>query len=109
MGNALSIALQNQTSSNTIYAYVTGTDVNNNNALFFLQADGRTNYYPTSPPSNGSPLAADCSIPLGPIGSQIVIIIPQLTAARIVSNDIGLEIHCPSTRKAEPFCSIRNK
>jgi hypothetical protein len=107
MGQALAVVLQNQISSNTVYAYVTGTDVNTN-ALVFLQADGQTLYYPTSPSTNGSPLAIDCSIPLGQIGSQIVVTIPQLIAARIVSNDNVLELRCPITRKTEHLCSIRN-
>jgi hypothetical protein len=106
MGQALAAVLQNQTSSNTVYAHVTGTDVNTN-ALVFIQAVGQTLYYPTSPSADGSPLAVNCSLPLGQIGPQKVITIPQLTAARIVSNDI-VELRCPITRKTKLLCSIRN-
>jgi hypothetical protein len=70
MGQTLAVVLQNQTSSNIVYAYVTGRDVNTN-ALLFLQADGQTLYYPTSPSADGSPLAVDCAIALGEIGSQV--------------------------------------
>jgi hypothetical protein len=50
MGQALAVVLQNQMSSDTVYAYATGIDVNTN-SLVFLQADGQTQYFPTSPPS----------------------------------------------------------
>ncbi len=45
----LSIALQNQTTSATVYAYITGTAIDHNNAVFLLSADGKTPFYPTSP------------------------------------------------------------
>jgi hypothetical protein len=79
----LKFALQNGTTSNNVYAYVTGQAINNNYLLFILQADGQTAYYPISPSSNGSPLAVPCDIPLGPPGSTTTITIPQLAGARL--------------------------
>jgi hypothetical protein len=79
----LNIALQNQTTSNTVYAYITGQAINNNGALVLLQADGKSLYYPTSPASNGSPLAVDCAIQLGAPGLNAVVTIPQIAGGRI--------------------------
>lgn len=80
---SLNVALRNGTSSSNIYAYVTGQAINNNYSWFILQADGHAAYYPVSPPSNGSPLAVPCDIPLGPPGSTTTITIPQLAGARL--------------------------
>lgn len=79
----LNIALRNGTTSNNVYAYVTGQDINRNYLLFILQADGRSAYYPASPSANGSQLAIPCDIPLGPPGSTSTITIPQLAGARL--------------------------
>ena len=54
--STLTIALANQTTSSTVYAYITGQAIDNGNALFLLQADGHTPYYPSSPGSTGSAL-----------------------------------------------------
>lgn len=83
MPNQLNIILQNNTSSGTVYAYITGLAINNGNALFLLQSDGRTPYYPTSPPSTGYPLGANCAITLGAPGSAINVVIPQIAGGRI--------------------------
>lgn len=83
MVTTLQIALKNRTSSNTVYAYITGLAINKSNALFLLQSDGKTPYYPVSPPSIGSPLQVDCAIPLGAAGSTTNIIIPQIAGGRI--------------------------
>ncbi|ACU74083.1 Carbohydrate binding family 6 [Catenulispora acidiphila DSM 44928] len=79
----LQVALQNTTTSNQVYAYVTGQAIDNNNALMLLEADGHTVYYPTSPSSTGSPLAADCAIRLGAPGSTTTITIPHIAGGRI--------------------------
>ena len=79
----LSIALVNQTTSNTVYGYITGQAINNNNALFLLQSDGQTPYYPASPSANGTPLAVNCSIALGAPGSTTTVTIPQIAGGRI--------------------------
>ncbi|MEY9856005.1 hypothetical protein ABH935_001609 [Catenulispora sp. GAS73] len=82
-GSTLNIDLQNNTGSNTVYAYVTGLAIDNGNAWFLLQSDGRTPYYPPSPPSTLTPLGANCAIPLGPNGSTTRITIPHLAGGRI--------------------------
>ncbi|KAL9610794.1 MAG: hypothetical protein Q9167_004526 [Letrouitia subvulpina] len=80
----LSIHLQNQTNSNTVWAYVTGHDIHRNNEWFLLQADGVTPYYPTNPPGRLSPLLKDCAIPLNASGkSAKVVTVPKLATARI--------------------------
>jgi hypothetical protein len=40
--STLSIDVQNNTGSNTVYAYVTGLAIDNGNAWYLLQADGQT-------------------------------------------------------------------
>jgi len=82
--STLTLSLQNNTGSSTVYAYVTGTALNNGNALFLLQADGQTPYYPASPAATGTPLAVNCAIPLGASGSAPTrVSIPYLAGARI--------------------------
>ena len=81
--STLDIALQNQTSSSIVYAYITGSAINNNNALFLLQSDGKTYYYPESPSSNGSPLSENCAIPLGPPGTTVNVTIPEIAGGRV--------------------------
>jgi hypothetical protein len=80
--STLSVALKNNTSSNTVYAFVTGTAISNN-ALVLLESDGRTLYYPASPSSTLSPLAVNCAIPLGGPGSTTTITIPQIAGGRV--------------------------
>jgi hypothetical protein len=79
----LSIALQNQSTSSTVYAYVTGQAIDNNNALFLLMADGQTPYYPTSPSAVGASLSQKCAIPLGAPGSTVNVTIPHIAGGRI--------------------------
>ena len=81
--STLNIALQNQTTSSTVYAYITGQAIDNNNALFLLQADGKTAYHPTSPSSPGAALAEDCAIPLGAPGNTVTVTVPHLAGSRI--------------------------
>ena len=81
--STLNIALQNQTNSATVYAYITGQALNNGNAVFLLQSDGHTPYYPTSPASTGAPLAANCAIALGRPGSTITVTVPRIAGGRI--------------------------
>ena len=83
MPSTLNIALQNQTTSSTVYAYITGQAINNNYALFLLQSDGKSYYYPASPSSTGAPLAKDCAIRLGAPGTSITVTIPQIAGARL--------------------------
>ncbi|KAK5123543.1 hypothetical protein LTR85_002581 [Meristemomyces frigidus] len=81
--NTLTVQLQNQTSSSTVYAYITGLAINNNNALFLLQADARTPYYPPNPSSTGTKLAQNVSIPLGAPGNTVNATIPRIAGGRI--------------------------
>jgi hypothetical protein len=83
MASTLNIALQNQTTSNTVYAYVTGLALQQNNVLFLLQSDGESYYFPTQPPSIGSPLTQNCAIALGNPGSTRTVTIPQIAGGRI--------------------------
>ncbi|KAI0804125.1 glucanase B [Xylaria sp. FL0064] len=77
------IALKNTTTSSTVYAYITGLDINKDNAYAFLQPDSKTLYYPASPSQPLQPLAVDCAIPLGAPGTTITVTIPQLAGGRI--------------------------
>src|SRR3954467_15487159 len=79
----LNIALVNQTSSSNVNAYITGQAIDKNNALFLLQADGKTPYYPDSPSSSGAELRANCAIPLGAPGSTVTTTIPRLAGGRV--------------------------
>jgi Beta-1,3-glucanase len=79
----LTIALANQTTSSTVYAYITGQAIDNNNALFLLQSDAKTAYYPTSPSATGAQLAQDVAIPLGAPGSTVNATIPHIAGGRI--------------------------
>ncbi|OKL61640.1 hypothetical protein UA08_03649 [Talaromyces atroroseus] len=81
--SALNITLQNQTTSDTVYAYITGQAIDNNNALFLLQSDGKTAYYPTSPSDTMQALGADCAIPLGSVGNSVTATIPHLAGGRL--------------------------
>jgi hypothetical protein len=79
----LNIAIKNNTGSNTVYAYVTGSAIDHGNALCLLQSDGKTIYYPSSPSSPQAGLALDCAIPLASSGNTINITIPHLAGARV--------------------------
>ncbi|QIX01470.1 hypothetical protein AMS68_006987 [Peltaster fructicola] len=88
----LQVSLQNQTTSSQVYAYITGQALDNNNALFILQSDGRTPYYPTSPSTTGQKLAQNVSIPLGAPGNSITVTIPRIAGGRIwFSQDAQLQ------------------
>src|ERR1700712_4868886 len=82
-GATLSIALQNQTTSSTVYAYITGQALDRGNAWFLLSADGRTPYYPSSPASVGSPIQQNCAIALGAPGNTVTVTIPHIAGGRI--------------------------
>jgi hypothetical protein len=66
----LSITIQNKSNSSQVYAYITGQALDNGNKPMFIQADGKTIYYPASPSSTGAPLAVDCAIPIGAPGAS---------------------------------------
>ncbi|KAK5110015.1 hypothetical protein LTR62_006382 [Meristemomyces frigidus] len=79
----LQVALQNQTNSSTVYAYITGQAIQNNNALFLLQADARTPYYPPNPSQTGTKIGVNISIPLGAPGNTVTATIPEIAGGRI--------------------------
>jgi hypothetical protein len=79
----LSIKLLNSTTSDILYAYVTGRPLDSDNAWFLLRQDGITPYYPTSPSSLGSPVTEDCAISLGGPGNSQTITVPHLAGARM--------------------------
>ena len=80
----VSFSIQNNTGSDTVYAFVTGQAISNGNALMLLEADGETPYYPASPSAAGSPLAVDCAIPLNASGgAPVTVTVPQLAGARL--------------------------
>jgi hypothetical protein len=81
--STLSIALENQTTSNTVYAFVTGLALNNNSAVVLLQSDGYTLYFPQNPSLIGSRLTQNCAIALGGPGTTRAITIPQIAGGRI--------------------------
>ena len=82
--STLAVDLVNNSGSGTVYAYVTGLAIDNNNALMLLEADGQTPYYPSSPSGTNQPVAVNCAIPLNASGGAAKqITIPHLAGARI--------------------------
>lgn len=81
--STLTINLENQTKSDNVFAYVTGSAIDKNNALFLLRADGTTPYYPGSPGAPMQALGEDCAIKLGAPGSTKTIQIPHIAGGRI--------------------------
>ena len=80
----VSFSIQNNTLSDTVYAFVTGQALEADGALMLLEADGQTPYYPASPSAPGSPLAVDCAIALNASGgAPVTITVPQLAGARL--------------------------
>ena len=79
----LNIALVNTTTSSSVYATVTGLATDNNSALFLLQADGQTPYYPSNVSGTGQPLGENCAIQLGAPGATTNIVIPHIAGGRI--------------------------
>ena len=79
----LQIALENQSSNSDMYAYIMGRAIDNNGALFILQSDANTAYYPASPSSTGSAIPVNISIPLGAPGNIVTATIPRLAGGRI--------------------------
>ncbi len=78
----LDATLVNRSSTDTLYAYIVGlSPVNMRWTL--VTADGQSTYQPPTPGEDHTPLAQDCSIELGPVGSNGKSIkIPRLISAR---------------------------
>lgn len=82
--STVTFSVQNNTKSDTVYAFVTGQALDNNDALMLLESDGQTPYYPSSPSATGSPLGANCAIPLSASGgAPTTITVPHLAGARL--------------------------
>lgn len=82
MPDSLDIELQNQTDSDQVWAYVTGIAISNGQRVL-VQANGRDLYFPQPVAHIGTPLHADCAIPLGPPGHTTTVHIPQMAGGRI--------------------------
>lgn len=82
-GPSLTVALQNQTNHNTVFAYITGRAIDNGNAWVVLRSDAVTPYYLSSPSEIMQPLGADCAIRLGSPGSTIQAQVPHIAGGRI--------------------------
>ena len=80
---SLRINLQNQTTSNDVFVYVTGRAIDKDNGLFILGSDAKTPYYPTSPAGTMQPLGAECAIKLGAPGSTTEAQIPHIAGGRV--------------------------
>ncbi|KAK8205670.1 hypothetical protein M8818_004847 [Zalaria obscura] len=83
MPDSLQIAIHNTTPSPTAYAYITGLALQHSSSRVFLQSNGHTLYFPSSPSSTGTPLAVDCAIPLSAPGTTTSVTIPQLAGGRL--------------------------
>lgn len=81
--STLEVALVNHTGSSNVNCYVTGQAINNNYAVYLLQSDGQTPYYPISPASTGTALSVNCAIQMGAPGNTKTITIPQTAGGRI--------------------------
>ncbi|GAA3772344.1 glycoside hydrolase family 64 protein [Streptomyces phyllanthi] len=76
------LALRNASLPGTVRAYVTGHE-QSTGGWMLLRADGSV-HRPASPSAPQTPLAVDCSIPLGPAGSApTVLTLPQMYGARV--------------------------
>ncbi|EHA49120.1 hypothetical protein MCOR27_001098 [Pyricularia oryzae] len=81
---SMPFALRNNTTSSTVYAYVTGLDFSNNNSrVVLVQSDGKSLYYPTSPAADLQPLLANCAIPLGAPGTTTTVTVPRMSGGRV--------------------------
>lgn len=103
-GPTLTVALQNRTNSNTVYAYITGLAIDRGNSWVIIRSDAVTPYYPASPSQIMQPLGADCAIRLGAPGSTIQAQIPHIAGGRIwFSIDQPLVFHLnPGPALVEP-------
>lgn len=79
----LNTVLVNNSSTNTVYAYVIGLSPTNMRWTL-VTSDGQSTYQPPTPGANHTPLAQDCAIPLNAIGvAGKAIKIPKLISGRI--------------------------
>ena len=84
MPSSLQVALHNDSTTDQIWAYITGISLQENNGQrCVLKPDGHSLYFPQDPPAIGTPLAEDCAIPLGAPGNTVTVTIPQIAGGRI--------------------------
>ncbi|EPS36474.1 hypothetical protein H072_9991 [Dactylellina haptotyla CBS 200.50] len=81
--DTLDIHLVNHTTSNAVFATVTGLAIDRGNAWFLLRSDGKTPYYPAAPSEILQPLTENCAIQLAGPGETRVITIPRIAGGRI--------------------------
>lgn len=77
------IQVKNRFNSSNVYAYITGQALDNGNKVCLIRSDGKTPYYPDTPPKVGTALAEDVGIRLGGSGSITSITIPHLAGGRL--------------------------
>jgi hypothetical protein len=85
MSTTLTITLRNNTTSNTVYAHITGIPLDGSKGpICIMKADG-TPYYPSNPPTDMTPISENISIPLAApfSGSPTQVTIPKLASGRI--------------------------
>jgi hypothetical protein len=84
MPSSLQVALHNDSTTDQIWAHITGISLQQNQGQrCLLKPDGKSLYFPQEPPSIGTPLAEDCAIPLGAPGNTVTVTIPQIAGGRI--------------------------
>jgi hypothetical protein len=84
MPASLQVALHNDSTTDQIWAYITGISLQEKQGQrCLLKPDGHSLYFPQEPPSIGTPLAEDCAIPLGAPGNTVTVTIPQIAGGRI--------------------------
>ncbi len=62
---------------------MTGLAIDSNSAVWLLQSDGVSSYFPANPSQDQQPLQANCTIALGSPGSTRTITVPRLAGARL--------------------------
>ena len=84
MPASLQVALHNDSTTDQIWAYITGISLQENQGQrCLLKLDGKSLYFPQEPSAIGTPLAEDCAIPLGAPGNTVTVTIPQIAGGRI--------------------------
>lgn len=79
----LDMSLINNSSTDVVYAYIIGLDMNNGRWTL-VTSDGQGVYQPPTPGTDHTPLAEDCAIPLNPVGEPASTIkIPRMESGRI--------------------------
>ena len=83
MPASLQVALHNDSTTDQLWAYITGIALQHEGKRCILKPDGKSLYFPQEPPAIGTPLAEDCAIPLGAPGNTVTVTIPQIAGGRI--------------------------